>query len=131
MCSCSLYDHYLSLVPPDVINASVQASGIARAGMSYTLICTASKTVDGLVNSPSAMWTTAGQVVASDGNGVTVSTLSTAMAIITFDPLRTSHDGIYRCNGTLISPALKTPLTRFSTEINHVQSKMINHTMSL
>ena len=112
-------------VPPNAITATNSSSGIARAGMSYNLTCTVSKTVDGLLNSPTATWTIGG-VAVSDGNGITVSTMSTetaAVSTLTFDPLRTSHDGRYSCDGTLTSPALDMPLSS-STVIEHnVQSR--------
>ena len=92
--------------------------------MVYNLTCTVTKTVDGLINSPTATWTTGG-VAVSNGNGITVSTMSTdasKMATLTFDLLRTSHDGGYSCDGTLTSPALERELTRSSVETLQVQS---------
>ena len=111
-------------VPPDAIIATVSSSGTARAGMVYSLTCTVTKTVDGLINSPTATWTTGG-VAVTNGNGITVSTMSadaSKMAMLTFDLLRTSHDGRYSCDGTLTSPALERELTRSSVETLQVQS---------
>ena len=92
--------------------------------MVYNLTCTVSKTVGGLINSPTATWTTGG-VAVTNGNGITVSTMSTDAANIitlTFDLLRTSHDDMYSCDGTLTSPALERELTRSSVETLQVQS---------
>ena len=101
-------------------------SGTARAGSFYNLTCTVSKMVDGLINSPTATWTTGGEAV-TNGEGISVSTVSsteTSVSTLTFDPLRTSHNGQYSCDGTLISPALNMPLTP-SVVIEHsVQSKL-------
>ena len=111
-------------VPPTALTATVSDSGIARAGMVYNLTCTVSKTVGGLINSPTATWITGG-VVVINGNGITVSTMSTDAANIitlTFDLLRTSHDDVYSCDGTLTSPALEGELTRSSMETLQVQS---------
>ena len=112
-------------VPPTAIDITNSSSGTARAGMTYSLTCTVSKTVDGLINSPTATWTTGG-VAVSNGNAITVSTMiteTTATSTLTFDPLRTTQNGRYSCDGTLTSPALDTPLTR-STVIEHnVQSR--------
>ena len=109
----------------DVISATVSSSGIARAGMVYDLTCTVSKTVDGLINSPTATWTTGG-VAITNGNGIIISTITDAtssISTLTFDPLRTLHDGLYTCNGVLTSPALETPLMHSILEILHIQSK--------
>ena len=94
--------------------------------MVYNLTCNVSKTVDGLTNSSTATWTTGG-VAVSNRNGITVSTMSTetaAVTTLTFDPLRTSHDGRYSCNGTLTSPALQAPLMPFTVIEHRVQSRL-------
>ena len=95
--------------------------------MMYSLNCTVSKTVAGLINSPTATWTIGGVAVAN-GNDVTVSSTTDDMSTtstLTFDPLRTSHEGIYTCSGTLTSPALDTLLMTAVVENNRVQSKAI------
>ena len=102
----------------------MSSSGIPRAGMVYNLTCTVSKTVDGLINSPTSTWT-AGGVTISSGNGITVSDVSigtATLSTLTFDPLKTSHHGNYWCNGTLISPALNFPLIQSTMEAVSVQS---------
>ena len=94
--------------------------------MVYSLTCTVSKTVDGLINTPTAIWTTGGVAVAN-GNGITVSNTifnETAASTLTFDLLRTSHDGSYSCDGTLTSPALGTELMHSTVETLFVQSEM-------
>ena len=115
-------------VPPTVLNTTVSSSGIARAGMIYNLTCTVSKTVDGLINSPTAVWTDLlTSTTVSNGNGITVTMMATevvAIATLTFDPLRTSHDGTYSCDGTLTSPALNTALMPSTVETLHVQSEI-------
>ena len=93
--------------------------------MVYNLTCTVSKRVGGLVNSPTATWTTGGMAV-SDGNDITVSTTisdTATMSTLTFDLLRTSHQGNYDCEGRLTSLALETPLTPSSLERLSVQSE--------
>ena len=112
------------LVPTTVVTASVSSSGITRAGMIYNLTCTVSKTGGGLINSPTVTWTTGG-VAVTNGDGITVSTMTineTAISTLTFDPLRTSHDDRYSCDGTLTSPALETELMSSTVEILRVQS---------
>ena len=117
-------------VPPTAITATVSSSGTATAGMVYSLTCTISKTVGGLINTPTATWTTGGEnggVAITNGNGITVSNTvfnETATSILTFDLLRTTHNGRYSCDGTLNSPALETELMRSTVETFFVQSKM-------
>ena len=109
----------------NAITTDVSRSGIVRAGMVYNLTCTVSETVDGLINSPTAAWTTGG-VAVSNGNGITLSTINDDISYnstLIFDPLRTSHDGRYSCNGILVSPALETLLIHSTVEILQVQSK--------
>ena len=94
--------------------------------MVYNLTCNVSKTVDGLINSPTATWTTGG-VAVTNGNGITISSLITDIAsilILTFDSLKTSHNGRYSCDGTLTSPALEMELMYSSVETLQVQSEM-------
>ena len=94
--------------------------------MVYNLTCTVLKTVDGLINSSTVTWTTWGEIV-TNGNGITVSIMTinkTAVLTLTFDPLRTSHNGSYSYDGTLTSPALGTELMRSSVETFIVQSEM-------
>ena len=115
-----------SSVPSDAVRASVRRSGTARAGMMYSLNCTVSKTVAGLINYPTATWTIGGVAVAN-GNDITVSSTSDDMSTtstLTFDPLRTSHEGIYTCGGALTSPALDTPLMPTVVEYHNVQSNI-------
>ena len=121
---------FFLLVPPNAITTSVSRSGTARAGSIYNLTCTVSKTVDGLINSPTATWTIGrvGETVVN-GNGIDVSTMTndtTSISTLTFDPLRTSHDGRYNCDGTLTSPALETALMPFTVETLYVQSEYEN-----
>ena len=67
--------------------------------------------MNGLTNSPIATWSTGGGAI-SNATGITVSTnySEVTLSTLTFDPLRTSHSGQYRCDGILISQALDEPL---------------------
>ena len=118
---------FFIIVPPTALTATVSSSGTARAGMVYNLTCTVSKTVGGLINSPTATWThvSTGMAV-TNGNGITVSTTTDDMSVtstLTFDPLRTSHEGSFVCSGTLTSPALNAPLMPSFTEELEILSK--------
>ena len=117
-----------STVPPDAITATVSSSGTATAGMVYSLTCNVSKTVGGLTDSPTAMWTTGG-VAVTNGNGITVSGTTgdtTVTSTLTFNPLRTSHEGSFVCSGTLTSPALDTALMPSAMENLEIQSKAVS-----
>ena len=98
--------------------------------MVYSLTCNVSKTVGGLINSPTVTWTTGGEdggVAVTNGNGITVSNTifnETPASTLTFDLLKTSHNGRYSCDGTLTSPALETELMRSTVETFFVQSEM-------
>ena len=119
-------DTFPSPVRSDAVVATVSRSGTARAGMMYSLNCTVSKTVAGLINSPTATWTIGGVAVAN-GNDITISSTTDDMfstSTLTFDPLRTSHEGIYTCGGALTSPALDIRLMPTVVENNNVQSKI-------
>ena len=98
--------------------------------MVYSLTCNVSKTVSGLTDSPTAMWTTRG-VAVTNGNRITVSGTTgdtTVTSTLTFDPLRTSHEGSFVCSGTLTSPALDTALMPSVTEELEIRSKIILYT---
>ena len=115
-------------VPPGSVMAVVSRSGTARAGMVYNLTCTVSKTVAGLINSPTAFWITGIEgMPVSNGNNITVATSNddemSVISTLTFDPLRTSHNGAYMCVGSLNSPALQMPLMPSVEEELSVQSR--------
>ena len=116
----------LSTVPPDAVTATVSNSSVtATAGMVYSLICNVSKTVSGLIDTPTATWTTGG-VAVTNGSGITITNTTgdtTVTSTPTFDPLQTSHEGGFVCNGTLTSPALDTALMSSATENLEIQSK--------
>ena len=120
----TLFDDSLSIVPDNAIQASISRSGIARAGERYTLICTVSKTISGLMNFLNVSWIAGVQTVTND-NRVTVSTnvgSTSSVSILTFNPLRTSHGRNYDCRGSLESPALTRPLATSEQERVNIQS---------
>ena len=93
--------------------------------MVYSLTCNVSKTVGGLTGSPTAIWTTGG-VAITNGNGITVSDTTgdtTVTSTLTFNPLRTSHEGRFVCSGTLTSAALDTALMPSAPEDLEIRSK--------
>ena len=69
------------------------------------LTCTVTKTISGLSNMPSAIWT--GPVVSEKGITAkeTIRNATTAVTTLSFSELHTSHAGLYICEGKLSSPA--------------------------
>ena len=90
------------------ITVSVNSQGSTTAGGSYTLTCTIMEEVVGLTNMPSLQWQNSSGQEIVNGEGITVGevqqTDTTAILVLTFDLVRTSHGGEYSCQGTLDSP---------------------------
>ena len=75
--------------------------------------------MSGLTETPTAQWFDSKGLI-TEGNGV----LSTGgQSTLTFSPLKTSHAGSYRCEGSVTSPALEQPLVTNSTWELTVRSK--------
>ena len=81
----------------------------------------------GLINTPSLQWLDSSGQEIVDGEGITVEKThqneTTAILVLTFDPVRTSHGGQYSCQGTLESPP--GPLMNTSEQTVTVSSKCI------
>ena len=62
----------------------------------------------GLTNMPSLQWQNPSGQEVVNGEGIAVQQThqneTTAILVLTFDPVRTSHGGRYSCQGTLESP---------------------------
>ena len=121
-------------MPSNPITATVNTTGSTVAGSEFILNCIISETFSGLTDTPTAMWLdiAGGGVPVTSGNGITIATSSTGgvvVTVLTFNPLRTSHDGTYRCSGSITSPA-DDDLMDVTTDINLiVQSKRVFHHM--
>ena len=93
------------------------------AGSGFSLTCVVSELIAGLTEMPSALWErfadvqiSSEVVLESSRNG------GMAMAVLRFNPLKTSFNGGYRCRGSLISPAKETPLEETAREDIRIQS---------
>ena len=75
--------------------------------------------MSGLTETPTAQWFDNKGLV-TEGNGVVS---PREQSTLTFSPLKTSHAGSYRCEGSLSSPALEKPLVTYSTWELTVRSK--------
>ena len=107
--------------------ASADVSGTAIASQNFSLICTATKTVDGLMNLPTAMWFIGGtEVTTADGIEIIASS-NVSVSTLIFNPLRTSHATsdaqIYSCQASISSPVLNLPWTTSVPQIVSVKSK--------
>ena len=123
-----------SAVSSDPITATVNTTGSTVAGSEFILSCVVSKNISGLTDTPTAMWLNLndGGVPVTSGNGITIATSNTndvAVAVLTFDPLRTSHDGTYRCTGSITSPASDDSVDAITDIDLDVQSKRLFHHM--
>ena len=106
----------LHAVPPGAIYTEITETAAPEIGKSYKLVCSAFRSVSGLTNQPTAQWyDSSGQVINQ--------TEGTSM--LTFDLLKTSHAGSYRCEGSVTSPALEQPLVTNSTWNITVRSKSL------
>ena len=113
-------------MPRPAITVSVNSEGSDTAGESYALTCIVMEEPVGLTNMPSLQWLDSSDQVVADGSttvGQIQQTDTTAMLVLTFDPVQTSHGGEYICQGTLESPP--GLLMNTSEQTVTVQSKCI------
>ena len=75
--------------------------------------------MSGLTETPTAQWFDNKGMVIEGNSAVSTGGQST----LTFSPLKTSHAGSYRCEGSVTSPALEQPLVTNSTWNITVRSK--------
>ena len=95
-------------------------------GQSYSLLCRVEKNVSGLTGSSTAQWFDS-KGLAPDGNAVSSSEIQSTL---TFSPLKTSHVGSYRCEGSVSSPARTQPLVTYDTWEVTVRSESQCHRVS-
>ena len=93
------------------------------AGSEYNLTCVVSELIAGLTEMPSAVWDRfAGVPISSEVVLESSRTDGMAMAVLRFNPLKTSFSGGYRCRGALVSPTKQNLLEETAREDIHVQS---------
>ena len=113
------------LVPPGSITASVSQSGSVVVGSEFTLTCVITQVIPGLTNMPSATWLGINSEPVTSGNGITLTTSrndTSATAILNFNPLKVSHDTVYRCIGNLATLTQGEPLQVMNEARFRVQS---------
>ena len=93
------------------------------AGSKFNLTCVVSELIAGLTEMSSALWDRfAGVQISSEVGLESSRTDGMAMAVLQFNPLKTSSSGGYRCRGALVSPAKQTPLEETAREDIRIQS---------
>ena len=100
---------------------TVTAAPLLTAGDRYTLNCTAT-VEEYLIATPTLTWRLPGNTDdTSIGEQLTVETTSAVM--LTFNPLHTSHGGVYECTAAVNISGID-PRTETVNEIIRVQSKL-------
>lgn len=82
--------------------------------------------VSGFINMPTAMWLESHGEPVTSSEDIAIETTHTdtvTVATLTFNPLRISHGGVYRCVGNLESPALESRIEVIRDESLVVQGK--------
>ena len=83
-------------VPSPAISISISGSGSLIAGSEFTLTCVVSELIVGLIEMPSAQWERfAGFQISSEVVQESSRTDGMAMAVLQFNPLKTSFIGGY------------------------------------
>ena len=103
-------------LPPTVSIAYF--SSPVMAGQSLTLICSA-VVQEGISGNPTLMWT-------RDGVGDFI----VPGSLLTFEPLLTSHGGVYTCTATLTIPEARVDVSGVNATILYVQSKLLQSNLS-
>ena len=97
------------------------------AGSEYNLTCVVSELIAGLTEMPSALWERlAGVQISSEVVLESSRTDGMAMAVLQFNPLKTSFSGGYKCRGTLVSASKLNPLQKTARNDVTVQSNYVN-----
>ena len=119
----------LPAVPSDPISAAISSSGNNVAGSEFILTCTISEDITGLVAMPTAIWLNPDSEPVLPGNDITIATPPpsdrVAITTLTFNPLKTSHNGEYTCSGTITSLAQEGTIAVSERGDVSVQSKQL------
>ena len=101
------YNHIFLAPPPPTVRIFHSIS-LAMAGESLTLTCSAT-VQEGIGGSPTLMWSR-GAIQQSTGSS------------LTFDPLLTSHGGVYTCTARLTIPEAGVDVSGLNATTVRVQS---------
>lgn len=104
---------------------STSTDGTAVAGSVYSIICTVTMP-SALLATPDIAWinpsgTEINSQISSTQNG----NMTVVSVLVQFNPLLASHNGLYTCEVSLLSPSLMAPLNLTSATTVSVQSKFM------
>ena len=111
-------------MPSPTIAVNISTSGSLVAGSEYNLTCVVSELFTSLTGSPVATWT-ADYNAPLPGTVFTSSSTYGTVAILSFNPLRTSYPTSYTCRGSYFSPADNITRTVEETMNILIQSKIL------
>ena len=119
---------FYSVPPVDtVMNLSINEIGSRIAGENLTITCTIMKTVNGLLKTPTVIWTGPGL----PENNYLIKGQNTSSAVLTFNKIVTSQARNYTCQGMLTSPALSQPYVVVTNHSLAINSKCSNRFIGL
>ena len=113
------------LVPVSAVNVSTSSEGAGIAGQRYVISCSVTQQ-DALSVVPEIIWRNPdGMELSGRVNSTNFESTTVYSASLEFNPLLTSHSGVYMCLVSLItSSTLSLPLNSTATSIVTVQSKI-------
>ena len=105
-------------MPSDILELTISGDGTAVAGSAYEIICRVEKIIDGLLYSPNATWTHE-----EERDDFIINSFNSSTSLLGFGSLKTSHAGIYTCQGTIFFVARSEPYSIMEMYNLTVQSK--------
>ena len=109
-------------MPSSVVSITTSSQGIAIAGQRYTVSCMVTKQA-ALSVTPEITWINPNGVeVSAQVNSSSTGNTMVSSALLEFNPLMTSHNGLYTCQVSLTSATLSLPLNSTATATVTVQS---------
>ena len=106
-------------VPSDILELIISGDGTTVAGNAYEIICRVEKIIDGLLYSPNATWT----IEEEERDDIIINSFNSSTSLLGFRLLKTSHAGIYTCQGTILFVAHSEPYSILKRYNLTVQSK--------
>ena len=113
------------LVPVSAVNVSTSSEGTGIAGQRYIISCRVTQQ-DALSVVPEIIWRNPdGMELSGQVNSTNFESTTVYSASLEFNPLLTSHSGVYMCLVSLItSSTLSLPLNSTATSTIRVQSEI-------
>ena len=114
-------------MPVSAVNVSTSSEGTGVAGQEYVISCSVTQQ-DALSVVPEITWRNPdGMEISGQTNRTNAESTTIYSASLEFDPLQTSHSGVYMCLVSLItSSTLSLPLNSTTTSTVIVQSERLS-----